>query len=246
MNRSILLSCLLVSLSIRAQEKENFYVFNSREEPTNIDSAKFLMRVLYLNDTCWQWDYYNFFGPLISSEQFIDKKGTALHGEVRYYNPQGCLDSMGTMRNGKKHGDFYKLFPRSDSLKFQTWYKFEDDKLVGQEDIQTAHKNDEGLDEKESEYPGGKTSWSKFLTKNLVYPERAIGANMQGTVRVLFEVGVDGRVKNASIGKSVEYSIDKESLRMIKISGKWSPGFKNGLPVKTYKLQPITYQLSGQ
>jgi periplasmic protein TonB len=208
MNRLVLLACLLVSLSIQAQEKESFYVFNSREEPTNIDSAKFLMRVLYLNDTCWQWDYYNFFGPLISSEQFIDKKGTALHG------------------------DFYKLFPRSDSLKFQTWYRFEEDKLVEQEDIQSAHRNDEGLDEKESEYPGGKTSWSKFLTKNLVYPERAIGANMQGTVRVLFEVGVDGRVKNASIGKSVEYSIDKESLRMIKISGKWSPGFKNLLQHK--------------
>ena len=45
------------------------------------------------------------------------------------------------------------------------------------------------------------------------------------------------------ITKSIDYSLDAESMRMINALGKWKPAFQNGRNVKSYKIQPITFRL---
>ena len=56
----------------------------------------------------------------------------------------------------------------------------------------------------------------------------------------------EGKVENAFVERSVEYSTDKESLRIINESGDWIPALKNGRKVKSYKRQPIDYKLQMQ
>lgn len=62
-------------------------------------------------------------------------------------------------------------------------------------------------------------------------------------VKVIFVVDEEGKVGDISIAKSREYSLDNESIKMIQTSGKWVPGTKNGIAVKTYKMQPINFRL---
>jgi hypothetical protein len=45
-----------------------------------------------------------------------------------------------------------------------------------------------------AEYKGGTAAWLKFLSENLTYPDSAINAEIQGTIRVSFAIEKDGRV----------------------------------------------------
>src|ERR1700754_497750 len=109
MRTTPLILFILMALTARSQEKESFYVFNADWKPTKIDSAHFMLHVHRVKDSCWQWDYYNFTGPMLKSEQYADKDGKSLNGISRIYNENGLLDSAVTYKTGKINGDAYKI-----------------------------------------------------------------------------------------------------------------------------------------
>jgi protein TonB len=78
---------------------------------------------------------------------------------------------------------------------------------------------------------------------SVTYPDRAVNGNIQGRVQVLFIVDKEGDVIDPYIWKSVEYSLDDETMRVIRESGQWEPVFQNGRHVKSYKLQPLNFKL---
>lgn len=238
-----LLSLLLLAITARSQQKEAFIVFNADWQPTKIDSAHFFLHVHQVNDTCWQWDYYNFSGPMLKTEQFRDKDGKKLNGISRYYNEKGILDSTAMYWKGMKNGDFFKL--SEDSFAITMKYVYREDSLVEVIDVKKQKKDStsEYADEKESEYPGSVGQWARYLNKNLKYPERAINLESEGEVRVLFIVDKEGHTEMPYIARSIEYSLDEEALRIIRGSGKWVPAFQNGKFVKSYKIQPIIFRL---
>lgn len=233
---------MLMALAARSQEKESFYVFNADWKPTKIDSAHYMLHVHRVNDSCWQWDYYNFLGPMLKSEQYADKNGQYLNGVTRIYNDNGLLDSTVTYKTGKINGDAYKI--GKDSFHIKMKYVYRNDSLISVIDLATQKMDTiKYSDEKESEYPGSTGQWLRYLNKHLQYPERAVTGKVEGEVRVLFIVNKDGLVESPYIGKSVEYSLDEESLRIVRTSGKWVPGFQNGKNIKTYKIQPVNFRL---
>jgi protein TonB len=103
-----LLFLLILSLVGRSQEKDSYYVFDANWKPTKIESAYFFLHTHAVNDSCWQWDFYNFMGPLVKTEQYRDKKGEVPDGVSYYYDHRGYLDSMTTFQKGKKNGDSWK------------------------------------------------------------------------------------------------------------------------------------------
>jgi protein TonB len=241
MKKMPLFFLLTLSITARSQEKESFYVFDADWKPTKIESAHFLLHTHQVNDTCWQWDSYNFVGPLIKTEQFRDKGGIELEGISNYYNEQGLIDSIANFRRGKRNGDSWKL----SGSKYKFKYVYQDDSLIEVIDLDKQKKDStvSYKDEKESKYPGGATAWSRYLSKNLQYPDRAIKGNIEGTVSVGFITDKAGNVIAPYIARSVEYSLDEEALKIIKGSGKWDPAFQNGQNVKSYKMQPLNFRL---
>jgi len=236
-----LLLCL--TLTARSQGKDLFYVFDANWKTTKIKTARYFLHTYPLNDTCWQWDYYNMFGPLVKTEQYRDKEGNEMSGVSYYYNAKGFIDSMAHFSGGRLNGDTYKL--SGDSLKYKIVYTYRNDTLINIVDLDTVKKDAviSYSDEKESEFPGGINAWYSYLTENLKYPDRAINNNVQGQVVVRFIVSKDGSTIEPFIAGSVEYSLDTEATRIIKKSGKWQPAFQNGHYVKSYKSQPINFKL---
>ncbi|HET6252887.1 MAG TPA: TonB family protein [Puia sp.] len=236
---------LSAALTVRSQRQEEFYLLNADWHGTsNKDSARYFLREKQISDTCWQFDYYNLVGPLLRSEQFRDQDGGVQHGISYYYDRTGRLDSSTQFRNGKKNGDSFKF--TGDSMVMRFKYVYRDDSLVEFVDVKKQKHDNDPHDsvEKESEYPGGVNKWIRYLNKNLKYPDRALNSNIEGEVRVLFIVDKDGSVLLPVICHSVEFSLDEESLRIVRESGKWTPGFQFGRLVKTYKIQPIVFKLS--
>jgi periplasmic protein TonB len=97
----------------------------------------------------------------------------------------------------------------------------------------------------EAGFPGGASAWLRFLNKNLQYSPDAQDRGIQGTVLVQFVVDKDGNVSDVqAISGPAEGGLKEEAVRVIRKSGKWTPGVQNGRYVKSYKRQPIIFQIS--
>ncbi|NQU53531.1 MAG: energy transducer TonB [Bacteroidetes bacterium] len=72
---------------------------------------------------------------------------------------------------------------------------------------------------------------SKYLNKNLIYPERAPQFHWEGTEIVQFTVTQEGELTNFKVINGVCREIDKEVIRVLKTTdGMWKPGYNNGVP----------------
>ena len=99
----------------------------------------------------------------------------------------------------------------------------------------------------EASFPGGSSAWLRFLNKNLRYSSDAQDRGIQGTVLVQFVVDKDGNVSDVqAISGPEEGGLKEEAVRVIRKSGKWTPGVQNGRYVKSYKRQPIIFQIAAE
>jgi outer membrane biosynthesis protein TonB len=63
---------------------------------------------------------------------------------------------------------------------------------------------------------------------------------LKGKVFVMFIIEKDGSITNANILRDIGYGTGDEMLRVIKLSPKWIPAKKDGLPVRVQYSIPIT------
>jgi protein TonB len=60
---------------------------------------------------------------------------------------------------------------------------------------------------------------------------------------VSFVVERDGSITNVGVVKSVEPSLDKEAVRVIKSMPRWIPGKQKGNAVRVKYTTPVTFRL---
>jgi TonB family protein len=93
------------------------------------------------------------------------------------------------------------------------------------------------------EFPGGIPAMMQYLGSNVKYPESAQKAKTQGTAVIKFIVGKDGVIEEANIAKDVENGCGAEALRVVGSMPKWTPGQKDGKPVRVSYALPIKFKL---
>lgn len=91
----------------------------------------------------------------------------------------------------------------------------------------------------ESTYRAGMAAWQRFLLKNFRVPDADDAETGDATVVVQFIVDKEGNVSDV-VALSGPADLQKEAVRVIRLSGKWEPAIQNGRPVRSYKKQPIT------
>jgi len=94
----------------------------------------------------------------------------------------------------------------------------------------------------ESSFPGGDAGWLRYLRTSLVYPEKAVRKKVAGTVVVQFIVEKDGSLSDIKAISGPEL-LQQAAINVIKDSPGWKPAVQHGRKVKSYKKQPITFQL---
>jgi hypothetical protein len=97
----------------------------------------------------------------------------------------------------------------------------------------------------EASFPGGDAAWKKFLEKNLRGEVAAENGAPAGIYMVLVQFIVDkeGNVSGIKCLTNWGYGMEKEVLRLLRISPKWSPAIQNGRAVKAYRRQPVTFMI---
>jgi TonB family protein len=92
-------------------------------------------------------------------------------------------------------------------------------------------------------FPGGQEALFNFLIKNVRYPPIAERKGIQGRVFVSFIITKEGIVTNVNIAKSVDPSLNKEALRVIRMLPDWTPGRKDGKAVNVKYTVPVSFRL---
>ena len=90
---------------------------------------------------------------------------------------------------------------------------------------------------------GDAAEFSKWVNSQLVYPEKAKQAGIQGRVAIQFTVGTDGAVRDAKVLRGVSEDLDAEALRVVSSSPRWEPGMQDGKAVPVTFTFPVVYRL---
>ncbi len=99
------------------------------------------------------------------------------------------------------------------------------------------------VEEKPSFMGGDANEFSKWVNERLLYPEIAKENGVQGRVTLQFTVEKDGLVSNVKVLRGVDPSLDKEAVRVVKMSPRWQPGKQRGRKVDVIYTFPVIFQL---
>ena len=99
------------------------------------------------------------------------------------------------------------------------------------------------VEEKPKFQGGDANTFSAWVNKNLNYPEIAKENGVQGRVTLQFTVNTDGSVSDVKVLRGVDSSLDKEAVRIVSQSPKWTPGKQRERPVKVTYVFPVIFQL---
>ena len=99
------------------------------------------------------------------------------------------------------------------------------------------------VEEKPSFMGGDANAFSKWVNERLVYPDIAKENGVSGRVTLQFTVNTDGSVSNIKVLRGVDPSLDKEAVRVVSMSPKWTPGKQRDRAVKVTYTFPVIFQL---
>ena len=115
--------------------------------------------------------------------------------------------------------------------------------VVEEEEVEEEAIPFQLVEQKPSFQGGDANEFSKWVNSKLVYPEIAKENGVQGRVTLQFTVEADGRVTNVKVLRGVDESLDKEAVRVVSSSPKWTPGRQRDRAVKVTYTFPVIFQL---
>ncbi len=98
--------------------------------------------------------------------------------------------------------------------------------------------------EKKPSFNGGDANeFSKWVNLHLKYPDTTKNKGGQGRVTLQFTIKADGSVADVHVIRGVDPDLDKEAVRVVSNSPKWTPGMTKGKPVDVIFTFPVIFQL---
>ena len=99
-------------------------------------------------------------------------------------------------------------------------------------------------EEEHAMFPGGNYKFQALIKDNIVYPEKAIGNNIEGDVVIGFTIDKEGIPKDFKILRGIGYGCEEQVINAIKKSPKWIPGIFSGKAVATPSSITINFKLT--
>jgi len=193
-------------------------------------SSKFIRTTTLVSDTTYNVRINYRTGELMMTGAYKDKALSTEHGEFKYFYANGVVESQGRYANGNKVGVWnrwsYDGNPKSD-------------RQYAEENFKKSTRTTAS-----AKFPGGMTALQQMVNDSLLYPAEAIERKIEGTVYVTFVIDTSGDVRNAEVTGSVHYLLDEEALRFVSTMPTWTPATRNGSPVDSNFIMPITFGTS--
>lgn len=91
---------------------------------------------------------------------------------------------------------------------------------------------------------GGVEAFRQWISQNMKYPTAAEENGIQGRVIVQFTISSTGDLVNVKVLRGVDPALDKEAVRVVSASPKWTPGKQRDKPVRVIYVLPVIFQLN--
>lgn len=220
----------ILALGAAGQVRRDSLDFQHRVT-SDVNVARFVREITTVNDSSFQVSVKYLTGESFMTGHYLDKDLLTAHGDFVYFYANGYKESEGRFKNGFKVG---------------TWkrWNFEGkpkpDRFYPDEDFVKTNRTS-----KPAKFPGGMAALQVLVTDSLVYPEEAKKNKIEGTVYVTFTIDATGEVSQPQITDGVDQLLDAEALRFVSSLPTWMPAAKNGVPVDSNYIMPITFDLGG-
>ena len=96
------------------------------------------------------------------------------------------------------------------------------------------------------EYPGGFDALIDFVKANLVYPQEAIDAGIEGKVFVGFIVEKDGSISSIKLLRGIGHGCDEAAMEVVRNMPKWKPAMQRSMPVRIEYIFPVKFELENE
>ena len=96
------------------------------------------------------------------------------------------------------------------------------------------------------EFPQGIDGLLDFIKVNLVYPQEAIDAGIEGLVYVGFCVETDGSITGIKLLRGIGYGCDEAAMDVVRKMPKWKPGMQGGKPIRVSWMFPVKFELGNK
>lgn len=90
---------------------------------------------------------------------------------------------------------------------------------------------------------GSSETFRAWIIKNMKYPEIAAENGISGRVYIQFCVNSKGDIVDVVVLRGVDPALDKEAVRVVSSSPKWTPGKQRGKAVKVQFTFPVNFVL---
>ncbi len=90
------------------------------------------------------------------------------------------------------------------------------------------------------EYPGGKEGFMKYVSTKLA----KFHPNKSFDIIVSFVIEKDGTIEEVKMTKGTGLDFDKEVMRIVRRSRRWTPGTVNGEPARIGLSLPIRFNIT--
>lgn len=181
----------------------------------------------------WRHSYDGYYGEI--NEDFFINADTA---KVTYKDAKPLVVKFNDLGIKNKYlTNYVYVFKKEEHVKSIMM------PIDGNSELVDTDKIYEQVEEMPS-FPGGSNALLSFIAANLKYPVVAQENGIQGRVIVKFVVDKDGRITDVEITRSVDPTLDKEAMRIVKAMPKWKPGKLKGNCVRVKYTIPIVFGLS--
>ncbi len=90
---------------------------------------------------------------------------------------------------------------------------------------------------------GGLDNFRKWVFSQIMYPRTALENGLQGRVQMQFVIERDGSLTNIEVLFAPDRSLADETVRVLKLSPKWTPGKQRNRPVRVMFVLPVDYRI---
>lgn len=193
------------------------------------EKAKYTREVVPVNDSLYQVTIKYITGENMMIGTFADPKLEVQNGDFVYYYANGNKESEGRYKHGLKVGTWKRW--SFDGLK-------KPDRYYPDENFKAKTRST-----KPAKFPGGMAALQKLIVDSLKYPLEAKQRGLEGTVYVTFTVDATGEVSRPEVSEGIHYLLNEEALRFVSAMPTWTPASKNGTPVDSSFIMPVTFDL---
>ncbi|AII52043.1 hypothetical protein N008_08635 [Hymenobacter sp. APR13] len=90
---------------------------------------------------------------------------------------------------------------------------------------------------------GGHPALRKYLRDSLDYPQKALDERLEGTVRLQFVVGTDGKLSDFKVLRKVSPECDEEAIRLLQAGPAWFPAVQSNRRVARKVVVDVPFKI---